>query len=287
MASVSIGSGNQTAFQKTLSLYDDVKHFSINKRAGTNAFRAMMGKLAKFDVVVLGFHKPSRSPLAFGITRQSVWFAHELSKYTKVIIDVFSSPYSLKKFDRKKFEGIVMSYEDTELSQNLSAQLLYGGIPAIGKLPVSSGKQYPARTGITDEKIRLKYAIPKELNIDEFKLKKIDSIVLDAISQKAMPGCQILAVKNGVVFYNKSFGYHTYDKKHPVTNDDIYDLASLTKITATLPTIMKMTEEGKIDINSKLSKYIDGLDTTNKKKHPSKAGFGPSGAFEGLDTLSL
>jgi beta-N-acetylhexosaminidase len=265
IASVSIGTNYSTTFQKTLSLYDDVKHFSINKLASMSEFRALIGKLIKYDVVVLGFHKPSRSPVAFGLTNQSVWFAHELSKYTKVVIDIFSSPYSLRKFDRKKFEAIVMSYEDTKLSQDLSAQLLYGGIPAIGKLPVSSGNQYPARTGITDEKIRLKYAIPKELNIDEFKLKKIDSIVLDAISQKAMPGCQILAIKNGVVFYNKSFGYYTYDKKHPVTNDDIYDLASLTKITATVPAIMKMTEEGKININSKLSKYLDGLDTTDKK----------------------
>jgi beta-N-acetylhexosaminidase len=265
IASVSIGSGYQTTFQKTLSLYDDVTHFSIHKMASVNEFKALISKLTKFDVVVLGFHKPSYSPTAFGLTGQSVWFAHELSKYTKVVIDVFSSPYSLSKFNRKKFVGIVMSYEDTNLSQDLSAQLLYGGIPAVGKLPVSSGEQYPARTGITDEKIRLKYAIPKELNIDELQLKKVDSIVLDAISQGAMPGCQVLAIKDGVVFYNKSFGYHTYDKKRPVTNDDIYDLASLTKITATVPTIMKMTEEGRININSKLSKYIDGLDTTDKK----------------------
>jgi len=265
IASVSIGTGKSTTFQKTLSLYDDVTHYTINKQAGINEFKAIMGKLSKYDVVVLGFHQPSRSPSSFGLRNQSIWFAHELSKYTKVVIDVFSSPYALSKFDRKKFAGIVMSYEDTKLSQDLSAQLLYGGIQAIGRLPVSAGNQYPARTGITDEKIRLKYAIPKELNIDEIQLKKIDSIVLDAISKRAMPGCQVLAIKKGVVFYHKSFGYHTYNKRRPVSNDDIYDLASLTKITATLPTIMKMTEEGKIDINSKLSKYVDGLDTTDKK----------------------
>lgn len=265
IASVSIGNGTITEFQKTLSLYDDVTHFTINKRAGINEFRAMIGKLTQYDVVVLGFHKPSRTPSSFGLSSQSVWFAHELGKYTKVVIDVFSSPYVLSKFNRDKFAGIIMSYEDSELNQNLSAQLLYGGIPAVGKLPVSAGDQYPARTGLTDERIRVKYAIPKELNIDELQLKKIDSIVLDAISQRAMPGCQIVAIKNGVVFYNKSFGYHTYDKVRPVKNDDIYDLASVTKITATLPAIMKMTEEGKIKLDSKLSQYIKGLDTTNKK----------------------
>jgi len=80
-----------------------------------------------------------------------------------------------------------------------------------------------------------------------------------------MPGCQIVAIKDGVVFYNKSFGYQTYDRKIPVSNDDLYDLASVTKISATLPAIMKFTEEGKIDINSKMSMYIKELDSTNKK----------------------
>lgn len=265
IASVSIGSGYETTFQKTLSLYDDVRHYTINKSAGMDAFKALIGRLVKYDVVILGYHRPNRAPSSFGLSAESIWFAHELSKYTKVVLDVFASPYVLSKFKREKFSAIVMSYDDTQLSQDLSAQLIYGGIPAIGKLPVSAGNQYLARTGITDEKIRLKYAIPKELNIDELKLKKVDSIVLNAISERAMPGCQIVAIKNGVVFYNKSFGYHTYSHEQPVNNDDIYDLASLTKVTATLPTIMKLTEEGKLDINSKLSKYIDGLDTTNKK----------------------
>lgn len=265
IASVSIGYDKRTEFQKTLSLYDNVEHFTINKLASSDEFNTLIGKLTKFDYVIIGFHRVNYRPPLYGLTPQSIKFAHELTKYTKVIIDIFASPYTLKKFDRNKFSAIIMSYENSKLSQNLSAQLLYGGIKAAGKLPVSAGNQYPARTGVVDEKIRLKYAIPKELNIDELKLGQIDSIVYDAIKQRAMPGCQILAIKDGMVFYNKSFGYHTYAKKRKVTNDDIYDLASLTKITATMPAIMKLTEEGKIDINSKLSKYIAGVDTSNKK----------------------
>ena len=248
-----------------MDLYDDVKHFTISKNANIDEFKALTGKLVGYDVVIVGFHQSNNSPSSFGLTTQSIWFAHELTKYTKVVVDIFASPYSLVKFKREKFSAIVLSYEDSKLSQDFSAQLLYGGISAQGKLPVSSGSEYPVRTGISDDKIRLKYAIPRELNIDDFKLRKIDSIVLDAISERAMPGCQIVAIKNGVVFYNKSFGYQTYDKKVPIDNDAIYDLASVTKISATLPAIMKFTQEGKIDLNSKLSKYIKELDSTNKK----------------------
>ncbi len=265
IASVSIGNGNNTVFQKTMDLYDDVTHFAINKNANLDEYKALMGKLIHYDVVVVGFHKSNNSPSAFGLTAQSIWFAHELTKYTKVVADIFASPYCLAKFKRNKFSAIILSYDDCDMSQDFSAQLLYGGIAAQGKLPVSASDEYPVRTGISDDKIRLKYAIPRELNIDDFKLKKIDSIILNAISERAMPGCQIVAVKDGVVFYNKSFGYQTYDNKIPIDNDAIYDLASVTKISATLPAIMKFTEEGKIDLNSKMSKYIRALDTTNKK----------------------
>ncbi len=265
IASVSISRGNSTQFQKTLGLYDDVKHFYINKRASYSEFKKLMGKLVNYDIVVLGFHSKSHRPSLYGLTPQSIKFAHALTKYTKVVVDIFANPYVLSRFNRNKFYGIVMSYEDSKVSQDLSAQLLFGGISASGRLPVSAGKQYPVRTGKVQEKIRLKYATPLEVKVNELKLNKIDSIVTDAISRHAMPGCQILAIKDGVVFYSKSFGYHTYAKMHKVNNGDIYDLASLTKITATTPTIMKMTEEGRINLYSNISKYIKGLDTTNKR----------------------
>jgi beta-glucosidase-like glycosyl hydrolase/CubicO group peptidase (beta-lactamase class C family) len=264
VASVSIGTGNLTKFQKTLSLYDDVKHFSINKSADINEFKALTAKLSEYDVVIVSYVNSNHSPSSFGITGNSIWFSHELTKYTKVIVDIFASPYVLSKFQRSKFAGIVMSYEDGELCQDLSAQLIYGGIPAYGKLPVSAGKEYPSRTGISDEKIRLKYTNPKELNIDDKKLRKIDTIILSAIDKGAIPGCQVLAAKDGMVFFNKSYGYQTYEKKNKVTNDDLYDLASVTKVCGTLPVIMKLVDDGKLNINEKLSKYLSELDSTNK-----------------------
>ena len=265
VASVSIGSGKPGKFQSTLSLYDDVIHFSIDKKADAATYRALLGKLSGFDLVILGFHKSNHSPSSFGMTETSFWFAHELTKYTKVIIDVFASPYVLTRFKRDDFEGIIVSYEDTEVSQDFSAQLIYGGITARGKLPVSGGKNYPARTGLTGEKIRLKYALPKEVKIDEKKLKKIDSIILSAIDQHAFPGCQILAAKSGVVFYNKSYGYQTYEKKNSVSDYDLYDLASITKIAATLPIIMKLYEDGKLKLDDRLANYFPEFNTPEKK----------------------
>jgi CubicO group peptidase (beta-lactamase class C family) len=265
VASVSIGSGKSSVFQNTLSLYDDVIHFSIDKNADISAYRSLLNKLCDFDVVILAFQKSNYSPSSFGITSNSIWLAHELTKYTKVIIDVFASPYILSRFNRESFHGIIVSYEDNETSQDLSAQLIYGGIPAKGKLPVSGGKNYPVGSGLMDERIRLKYALPKEVKIEETKLKKIDSIILSAIHQGAFPGCQILAAKNGLVFFNKSYGFQTYEKKSEVSNDDVFDLASITKIAATLPIVMRLYEDGKLSLDDKLSKYFPEFNNPEKK----------------------
>jgi beta-N-acetylhexosaminidase len=265
VASLNIGSGNFSKFQKALSLYDDVKHFSIDKNADMNQFRALTSRLADFDVVLVAFTRTHHTPSSFGLTGNSIWFVHELARHTKVVINVFASPYVLDKFKKAAFQSIIVSYEDSDEAQDFSAQLIYGGIPARGRIPVSAGIEYPERTGIEQQKIRLKYAPPKEVNIEEIKLQKIDSIVLSAIEQGAMPGCQILAAKNGVVFFSKSYGYHTYEKKNKVTNHDIYDLASITKIAATLPILMKLFDEGKIGLNDKLSQHLPELLNTNKK----------------------
>jgi CubicO group peptidase (beta-lactamase class C family) len=103
------------------------------------------------------------------------------------------------------------------------------------------------------------------MNINSKQLVSIDSIVNDAIQKGAMPGCQVLAAKNGVVFYQKSFGYQTYEPIRKVKNTDIYDLASVTKISATLPSVMKLCEEGKIQLKNKLSLYLPEVKKSNKK----------------------
>jgi CubicO group peptidase (beta-lactamase class C family) len=96
-------------------------------------------------------------------------------------------------------------------------------------------------------------------------LEQIDAIVKEGIENKAFPGCQVLIAKEGVVVYNKSFGYFDYAHTHPVQNTDIYDLASLTKATATISAIMKLYDEGKFKLQDKLSKYIPELKNTDKE----------------------
>ena len=86
--------------------------------------------------------------------------------------------------------------------------------------------------------------------------KKIDSIIELSIKKKAFPGAQIVVLKDGKEILNKNYGYHTYDSIHKVTNSSIYDLASITKPTAGAFALMRLYEDGLIDINSPLSNYL-------------------------------
>ncbi len=266
IASISVGNGLISNFQKRLLQYDDVRNFTINKNADTKVFDAKIEQLTNYDKVIVSIHGMSRRPPNFNLNTKTVNFIDKLSEKTKVILVLFGNPYALKKLKNPdKLQAVLVSYNDRKITRDLSAQLLFGGITAQGKLPVSAGKLFPAGKGQLFMKNRLKYSVPYELNINQDTLQKIDSVINDAIRQGATPGAVIIGIKKGVVFYRKSFGYHTYDKKHKTKTTDIFDLASVTKIAATLPIIMKLYEENKLDINAKLSDYLPELKGTNKE----------------------
>lgn len=266
IASISVGTGYINNFQKRLLQYDDVVNFSINRNSDEKAFNSKISQLAGYDKVIVSIHGMSRRPPVFNVNKNTLNFVNKLSQKTKVILVLFGNPYTLMNFKNPdNIQAVLVSYNDRKITRDLSAQLLFGGITAQGKLPVSAGKLFPAGKGYFFMKNRLKYSEPFELNINSDTLKKIDSVINDAVIQEATPGAVVIGIKNGIVFYRKSFGYHTYNKIHKTKINDIFDLASVTKIAATLPILMKLYEEKKLNINAKLSTYLPELKGTNKE----------------------
>ncbi|MGL4596013.1 MAG: serine hydrolase domain-containing protein, partial [Bacteroidia bacterium] len=138
------------------------------------------------------------------------------------------------------------------------------GIAAKGSLPVSASI-WKSGTGIYTKAQRLKYTMPEEVSISRKTLDAIDSIVAYGMTEKAFPGCQVFAAKDGKVFLNKSYGYFTYDKKHAVQNTDLYDVASITKIMASTPAVMRMSERKEISLDERLVTYLPYLQGSNKQ----------------------
>jgi CubicO group peptidase (beta-lactamase class C family) len=266
IASVSTGYGLTTPFQARLACYAPVSNFFLNKEpTGTETTR-IKGELAPFNLVIISVQNTSiwgGSP--YGISNGVLKFIAEISKDKKVILDLFASPYSLRLNDEfPESEAIVLSYQDHPLVQDISAQVIFGGIPATGKLPVTACKSFPYGTSFKTETIRLKYTTPEELGIDRKNLLPIDTLIQGCIVKWVFPGCEVWAAKDGKVFYMKSFGFQTYNKDVPVNNFDLYDLASLTKIAASTLSVMRMTDEKKLDIDKKLQDYLPYLNNTNK-----------------------
>jgi hypothetical protein len=147
----------------------------------------------------------------------------------------------------------LVSYQNNVVSQQKSAQVIFGAIASKGILPVSINKEFPLHSSLKTKILRrLSYGHPINQGFDPKKLNKIDSIAHFAINNKMTPGAQILVARNGEVVYNKSFGNKTYDSSELVQWNDIYDLASLTKILSTVPLMMNEFEKGNLNLETTL-----------------------------------
>ncbi|MBN2765228.1 MAG: serine hydrolase [Paludibacteraceae bacterium] len=105
---------------------------------------------------------------------------------------------------------------------------------------------------------------PETTGLSASRLSLIDNIVKEGLSARAYPGCQVLVMKDGKIVYDRTFGRLTYESRQPVNANTIYDLASLTKSTATLFAIMKLYDLGKLHLSDRASDYLRFIRFSNK-----------------------
>lgn len=178
-----------------------------------------------------------------------------LARDREVVLIHFGSEAGLEALDTTF--SILHFPEMNTATQQLAAQILFGGASPQGKLPQDVNAYFQAGNGHVLPVTRLSYQIPEALGISPEKLVGIDAIAKSAIEDGAFPGCQILVAKKGSVIYSKAFGYHDYDKKRKVEMTDLYDVASITKVAATTLAAMKLYEQGKYEVNDRLKNYLD------------------------------
>ncbi len=286
IAALSIGSSTVTPFQKMLGNYTKVDYFNLGESFTQDDLNETVKKLAGYNLVITGIHSLYESnnrrteksdSLAhaiperpFGVTKNLEDLLGRVSLLKNSVFVFFCNPYAVNEIKEiGRPDGLLIAYQNSQIAQELSAQMLFGGIGAKGKLPVSIGNHYKTGDGLTiSQPIRLKYTLPEEAGLNSLRLNKgIDSIVNKALDQKAFPGCNVLVAKDGKVIFQKAYGYHTYENRTPASLDDIYDLASVTKVTGALPAIMKLNEEGKYLLDEPFSTYWP--DWRKRFLHPS------------------
>lgn len=255
-ASITIGKDKANQFTHTLSKYAPFDHYVIQTSADTSTID--LDIINQYDYVVLGVY-PMESH-SFNSLKN---FFARIQPKQKVICH-FSDPSHLNYFT--DLNTGVVTYSDNPLSETSAAQMIFGAMTFEGELPLSINHALVEGTGLSTALVqRFSYVLPEEAGMDGKTLDQISHIIQQAIDSTATPGCHVFVAHKGKVVLDKSFGWFTYDKKIPVTDETIYDLASITKVAATLQAVMFLQEKGTIDIYKKASVYLPDLRSTNKK----------------------
>ncbi|MCK5135041.1 MAG: serine hydrolase [Bacteroidales bacterium] len=267
LATVTISKKAERDFGATTDLYLEGAHFTLPSSAGYPGRSELLTKLENFNTIIINILNTSSYAFRdYGITEETISFIEQLDTAANLILNVAGYPYVLSRFSSlDHMDAIILSYDDDLLNQELTAQGIFGGVSFTGRLPVTAGSVASAGEGISSgEAIRLGYTDPIQVGLNVDTLRKMEDIIDDAIRQKAMPGCQVLVARNGKVVWHKAYGHHTYQRRRPVKLSDIYDLASITKIAATLPALMRLRDMDRFHEDSLLGAYRPIPDTSNK-----------------------
>ena len=256
IAHVSIGI-HTTSFRESLDLFADVDYFQFFT-AG-EAVTAFSKSSGQYDLIIVALHSGTVRPVNnFGYGNDLNKFIASIPANKETVLVVFGNPLVLQNnIDLSTVDAVMVGYENNALLQNTVGQMIFGAVPMVGRLPITVNHLFAREHGIQIKwGGRLKFSQPEELGISAQKLKEIDQIAENAIQKGAFPGCQIVVAVEGKIIYRKSFGTQQYESKDSVRNNDLYDIASVSKIAGSTVGIMKLQTDDKFSLSKNLSDYI-------------------------------
>jgi len=255
IASVSLSFAYSNVFDSLANKYDKITSFSADSYKDSINLNDLEDDLKYFNTILISIDDQNVGKAKY------INFINSISKNKQVIISFFGNGPGLKSFDQLQ-SPIIWTAQNNADAAAIVPQYIFGGIAASNKLTTAYSARYTMGSGFTTTATRLKYTVPEDAGLNSNNLKEIDAIAAEAISQKATPGLVVLVAKDGKVIFNKAYGTHTYDTNVPDKVTDIFDLASVTKVTATTPAVMRLVEEGKLKLDTNIGAYIPKARTT-------------------------
>ncbi|TGE23170.1 serine hydrolase [Hymenobacter metallicola] len=277
LATLTIGTKDTTDFQRLVADYAPADHYWLSATASLDELTQMRTTLQRYNTLLVGINNLGRLPAtSFGVTPETNLLLRELtSARQRVVVSVFGNAYAVAKVrDLDRADAVLLAYQESKNAQEITAQVIFGGLGATGKLPVTVTDKYSRGFGLTTTGgLRLRYGFPEDVNMNNTLEARVDSIVNQALAARAMPGCEVLIARRGTVVLHKSYGTHSFadapaqagKPSRPVRNTDLYDLASLTKVSAAVPALMKLQEQGKFSPDKTLGDYFPQFKGTNKQ----------------------
>ena len=285
-----------TDFQRAVADYAPTAHFHAPAAPTLDELTGLREALKPYNTVLVSLQNLGRLPAtSFGITPETNLLLRELvGQRQTVVLSVFGSAYAVAKVrDLDRAQAVVLAYQESPNAQSLAAQAIFGGIAATGRLPVTVSDKFPRGFGLRSTgNQRLRYANPEDVGLDGRLEAQVDSLVGRALAAQAFPGAQVVIARRGTVVLRKSYGNQTYagfgseergtqkrkrnkpvaplpaagslSTPRPVRDGDLYDLASLTKLLASAPALLRLQDQGKFSPDSTMGNYFPFLRGTNK-----------------------
>jgi len=258
IASININAGNAAAFDSLLNKYTSVTSFAGSRYNLDSTLNGLSDDLKFYHTVIV---RVSAERLA---DKRIMRFILDIQHHKQLVLFVWGK-FKFLKYAEDIHEPIIWTENETTITDDLAAQLIFGGVGAHAKLNRTYTSKYIKGTGNITAPNRIAYTVPEEtgINIEDIE-EPINSLVARAIGEKAVPGAVVIILKNGKVIFNKAYGYHTYDRKEPMLITDIFDLASVTKVSATTMAIMHLYDQKKLALDSTFGYYIPSARNTDK-----------------------
>lgn len=256
-AYIGLGVNTRNPFAERLSKDWNADVFLVPSKISSDSAQLMIQNIrsGNYNRLIIGIHGFKRTPAdTFGISSELRVIWKQLQDSLPAITFIFGNPYAAKYFEGAS--AMVISYEDDAITQQAAADWLQQKFMAEGRLPVTVSSQYAAGTGITAPPVHSLPVRPAPVGFNGSVLGEMDSVITTAMQRGATPGAVILVVKDGQIVYQRAFGKTRYLNGIPMTCDQVFDMASITKVSATTLAIMKLYEQGKIQLDSSIGYYL-------------------------------
>lgn len=244
-----------------------VSRFTVEPHSNRNHSRALCDSLATYDKIIIAINTSKLTPYRT--------FLHNMtadSRLAQAIFIFFTSYKTLATcpgMPRQRGAVLLAHTSGYDIPERIG-QILTGQQTADGRLAFRIGNYYPAGSGVRiapPEKPKTTYTFTPQFNYSDYLrlTERIDSIASLGVRQGAYPGCQIAIWYQGQPLYEQCYGTLDGNASHPVCPNTLYDLASLTKTSATLLAIMKLYDTGTIRLSDRLSQHLKWLENTDKQ----------------------
>jgi len=254
-----------TSFARELRKYHNSVSFHVlDQRTSSEEKTAILDAANDADLIIIGSFIIVRSHQPMQVQPEQLALLRQLTSLNKPsAVVAFGNPYVVRDLPGADVHMMAWSADNNQVVQSVPA--LFGAADINGKLPINMPGMYEIGDGIEIKQSVVRLDRPENAGMVTDSLLHIDMIMQQAIDDSVFPGGVVGVMRKGSMVWNNAYGYHDYTKTRSVRNDDVYDLASLTKAMATTTSIMKLVDDGLIDVDDPVAKYISEFNTDEKR----------------------